>query len=499
MISIMRWRHFAPLENLLLAFFLLPVLFFLIGWFNDLVAIPSALGLVLVFYRALTPDTENNEGGRLSFGEGAAIFIIVLLWVSLSGTGGIGYQNWDHVKHNAMMNDLVRNGWPLRYQQAEALLVYYVPFYLIPAFLGKLFGWAIGNLFLWLQLFLLVLLALSWIVKTLKAHGAQVPLVILLFIFASGNDWVGQVLTTGVPDFFTLLEGWTYFQYSSITAQLFWVPNSFLAALVGTILFIDALNRASLLRAVLAVVLTFFWCPYVALGLVPFFLAFISAVTAWRRLLHDEWKWIVLTCPAAILALLFYSAKSQSFGSLPIWKTYTTSFLGFAFDYARFLLLEVLWAVPFICYFRRKKLVPDDSWRMFLIAVGALTVIPLMSAPGIADFIMKASMPALCVFFLVIIQTVKSFFEMSRDTYRREGLGEGRWMMLVLIAVLLSGSLTAAYEIGRGIKYYKCRVPEFIPADRVPALQPDSVAAQYLGKPSPLLKHLLRPSGQQAQ
>jgi len=499
MTSIMRWRHFASLENLLLLFYLLPVLFFLIGWFNDLAAIPSALGLVLVSYRALTPDAGNTEGGSLSFGAWAAIFFIALLWVALSGTGGIGYQNWDHVKHNAMMNDLVRNAWPLRYQQAEALLVYYVPFYLIPAFLGKLFGWAIGNLLLWLQLFLLVLLALSWIVKTLRAHGAQVPLVLLLFIFASGNDWVGQVLTTGVPEFFTLLEGWTYFQYSSITAQLFWVPNSFLAALVGTILFIDALNRASLFRAVLAWVLTFFWCPYVALGLLPFFLAFIPAVTVWRRLLHNEWKWILLTCPAALLALLFYSAKSSSFGSLPIWKTYETSFPGFAFDYARFMLLEVLWAVPFICYFRKKKLVPDDSWRMFLIAIGALAVIPLMSAPGIADFIMKASMPALCVFFLVIIQTVRNFFEVSPGNHCREGFCEGRWAMLVLMAFLLSGSLTATYEIGRGIRYYKCRVPEFFSADRVPTLQPDSVAAQYMGKPGPLLKHLLRPSGQQAQ
>lgn len=87
--------------------------------------------------------------------------LIALLWTGLSGTAGIGFQNWDHEKHNAMLFDLVKDTYPVFYPPQKDLninssspLVFYIAYYLLPAVIGKLTSYKIANIVQFAQLFL---------------------------------------------------------------------------------------------------------------------------------------------------------------------------------------------------------------------------------------------------------------------------------------------------------------------------------------------------------
>ena len=488
-----RQQHpFSSLENILLILFSLPVIVFIAGWFHLPAALLAVLGLILVLRRALYSQGEGCAIRDLSAWDWGLIVLAAVLWVSLSGTGGIGFQNWDHEKHNAMLNDLVRKDWPVRYESGRLLLVYYLPYYLIPAAVGKAAGWAAANFLLWLQLLLFVALTLAWLAKRVEARGRLCVLAaVLLFVYFSGCDWVGIAYEKGPPGFPAHIEWWTRFNYLSITSQLFWVPNSAVASWVGTALFLDALERRSLLRSFLVWLLTLFWCPYAAAGMLPFLLVLRASAVGWKEFLCTDWKWAFGAFPALVLAIAFYTSKSASIPLEAAWM-HASDIRGFAIDYIKLLGLHVLWAVPFLWYFKRKIGIGNELWRLFLIACGVLVVLPVSIAPGISDFIMKASMPPILAFALVFIAVIIQFLRAPQGSPSRSR--RSRLVMSILMVIYLVGSLTAVHEIGRSILRYQARTPGFCREDCLPALKPDYVYRQYTSEGNSLLRLMLRDS-----
>ncbi len=490
-------RHsFLSLENILLILLLLPVILFIAAWFRLSVALLGIAGLLLVLRRTLISQSGESAARELRSVDWCLILLAAVCWVSLSGTGGIGFQNWDHEKHNAVMNDLVRKDWPARYDALRLYLVYYLPYYLIPAAMGKAAGWTAANLLLWLQLLLFVILILVWLVRKVEPRDrCGVLAAVLLFIFFSGCDWVGVAYGKGPPEFAMHLEWWNRFNYLSITSQLFWTPNAALASWAGTALFLDALKHRLLLRSTLVWLLTFFWCPYAAVGLLLFLLYPGLSRDGWNSFLRKEWKWTIGLIPAAVLAVTYYASKSSSIPFDALWMR-SSNIRAFVIDYIKFLGLHVLWAIPLLWYFRSKIGIRDELWRLFLIACGFLIVLPLAIAPGVTDFIMKASMPSILVFAITLITVILRYFQTPHVS---PGLNSrSRLAMAAMIAIYLLGSLTAVYEIGRSVLWYRAKPPAFNHEDSVPMLKPDYVPPQYMSEGNSLLRMLLRNSGKAA-
>lgn len=475
----MRGRSTFSLENILLALFLLPVILFLITWFRYSVGIPSAFALSLFFWRLLRTDSDQTPFPKWTFLEWALLLSGALVWVGLSGTGGIGYQNWDHVKHNAMLNDLILNEWPVRYGSDSATLVYYIPFYLIPALIGKAAGWTPANILLWIQYFIFVTLILIWITQRTGAkHFAVLP-AILIIMFFSGNDWIAHTTMGGPPPLHRSLEWWNPFTaYLSITTQLFWTPNSALAAWTGTILLLSALNRETVSRAFFICLLVFYWCPYVFFGIFPFLLLFIPLKGSRIRFLSSEWRWMMLLIPASILAIVYYSAKSDS---IPVDSVLQNqmSILALILSYISFVFLEILWLFPFFWYFKTKRAIDENSWRIALVAFATLMVIPLMMSPSIMDFIMKASMGPIFIIAICLSQLVVKYIDDYPNLYQYGR--SSKYIMATMIFVYIFGSITAIHEIGRGVHHYNLITQNFQPVSQVPLLEPENIAKQYLG------------------
>jgi hypothetical protein len=91
------------------------------------------------------------------------IVLVVIGWVSLSGAGGIGYQNLpDWNNKNVLLNDLLAKPWPVFYG-ADTVLNYYFALYLPPSLIGKLAGWDAAQWAMYAYVLIGLLLTMLWL------------------------------------------------------------------------------------------------------------------------------------------------------------------------------------------------------------------------------------------------------------------------------------------------------------------------------------------------
>ncbi len=168
-------------------------------------------------------------------------FVPLALMCFASGIGGWGYQTSDWKKHNAVLADLVRFDWPVRYSEAPGAvhLTYYTAFYLPAAFVGKFFGWTAALVAHQLgSLVVMGLLAawLSWLV------GPRAKWIGLLFAAFGGMDYLAAILSTllhgGALQLGPLSREWwekpiPWWAYYAHATELFWVPHTALAGWLG--------------------------------------------------------------------------------------------------------------------------------------------------------------------------------------------------------------------------------------------------------------------------
>jgi len=278
------------LVSLSLFYFILPILLFFFGWLNLITAVIFSLILIFGGYLCLKSHTYQpiNFEPKQLIGF-ISINFILFLWIYFSGIGGFQYQNWDFHGRNALLHDLINYSWPVQYdftaQQelssqfgAKGYLVYYFSFFLPSAIVGKFLGWKIANIFLFIWVWLGLNLFVFWLFRYLKKSNL---LILLFFIFFSGMDvLVSQHLISGEinsPAFLSSvlnpipIDNWAvgYFQYSSITTQLFYVFNQSLPAWIITIWLFNQNNRKIIL---FIYSLLIFFAPFPFIGLSPFFI-----------------------------------------------------------------------------------------------------------------------------------------------------------------------------------------------------------------------------------
>jgi len=457
-----------------------PLTIFAVGWLRPLPAIAWFLALMAALFAARGLGCRRCvEDAPIRWWKVVLILVVAAAWTALSGAGGIGHQNFDWAKHNAVLRDLIARPWPVWFAAEEVAradmppaprpLVYYIAFYLPASLVGRLLGWWPANIALHLQTVFTVACALAWF--HLMAGRRHVLACSAIFIVLSGADAVGFLLFVQVPRVWEgqHIEWWTTMQYPSTTAALFWAPQHAIPAWLGAGLIWHGERTGRWSVAVFAVVAAILWSPFAAVGLAPF--------AAWTtlRTARPSAHAIAFLIFAAVIAAPFavYILGYSEFTNGP-----SGSYLFRPRGFAASMALEWGIAATFGFYiaYRYAVALPARFW----IACALLFVIPLFPLPGGFDYIMRTSMPALFVLGAVLTGLA---LNVTRGPLR-----------IVWAVLLLAGSPTAVGELVRAAEHLQIGHNTWLSQDTVSELEPSAIARQYLGRPdSWLWTVLLRP------
>jgi hypothetical protein len=271
-----------PLDRVAVAYLVLPLLIFVLGWLELWAALPLA---ACIGY-ALKPLFERHTSQRIRLPvtplQLALAASVGIGWTIFGGAGHLLFANPDWHIRDAVLHDLVTSPWPVGYgvlDGKESLLRAPVAYYLPAAIVGKLAGLSMAHMAmaLWTAagatLFLLQVLSLT------PSRASTALMVVAVIVLFSGFDIIGCLLNYGGRfranwDIAMHLEWWAgNYQYSSMTTQLFWVPNHALGCWL-TIGMLFRVGRGTAFESMLPIIVVAatLWSPLSALGVIPFVL-----------------------------------------------------------------------------------------------------------------------------------------------------------------------------------------------------------------------------------
>jgi hypothetical protein len=420
-------------------------------------------------------------------------FLLLAMWLALSGIGGVGHQNRDYITaHNALLKDLILQEWPIRLKTTSinTPYVYYIAYYLPAGLVGKvLTSWKAANLAMFIWAGFGVYLAFGWFIKISRVNINRkvLPVFILacFFCFASGMDTVGYYLLQKHPFQFTQhIEFWAdLFQFSSQTTLLYWVPQHTIAAWLLIGLIVNSLENQEYVKYLgIAAAATLLWSPFGVLGSIAyFFLTIYRYFSRYQSLRVIEFQSIFLTIAALWFFLITASFLASNSFDYPI--TFTVKELAPIKDYIirliefwliEFALLTIL-VIGYLCISKNPTTnygaqVPRNSqvgrsisgistnvdikttqFYLFSIAFSTLLALPLFKIGYNNDLVMRASIPSLFIFWSfvakVVIDPSKHYRVLNRLFY------------VFIILLLLIGSYTSISEILRSVKLYQISPP----------------------------------------
>lgn len=442
------------LDRLAVLYIVLPLPIFLFGWLDIWAAVP----LALCAGYSLKPLAASLPARRwpVSATHLAVAVAVGCAWTVCGGTGHLVFANADWHLRDAVLHDLVQGRWPVGYGAgAQSLLRAPIGYYLPAAVIGKAAGLLAAHaaLAVWtaagVVLFLMQVLSPTATQpagpsETSSARGPVSALgaaaVIVLF---SGLDVVGTCLqapgSLGHWDITRHLEWWAQsYQYSSMTTQLFWVPNHALAGwlLIGLLMREPGVQLGGL-ETVLPLVLVALalWSPLTALGAAPFVLGRLCGRMRRERslALANPRIW----APALAVGLVLAAYLTLDAGRVPRGWTIGRHGLGAAavagdlWRHAEFFLLEAGLIGAAILAIR-------TSCRVVL-ALAILALLPLASFGAANDFVMRVSIPSLAV---LAIAAWRALAEAAPDRPARIKRG-------ALAGLLVLGAVTPLQEFAR--------------------------------------------------
>lgn len=405
-------------------YMVVPILIFFVSWLRWYVGFPMAAILILGLYILLKTDyLNNNDMILLPWKHFIMIAFTFLLWVWLSGQGGFFYQTSDNHWRNAVFRDLINFSWPVIYPKTGNALVYYLMHWIVPALFGKLFGWVAGNIALALWTYAGILISYLLIAKICNADATyKFWLIALIFIGWGGLNQIGLSLMEvlgynhyclnsgdGWLDLAPLVNGYGYgYQYSTNDTLLCWVYNQTIVPWIAVPLFLDNKKISSMAFLGLCV-LPFAPLPFVGLFLIMVCIAIPEAMKAIKAREFTIFKKIFsipnlsAVCTIFIVFWLFFKLDGGVSGSAvkSVFGLYVP-LKGFNFTrIALLLLFDILdFGVFAVLIFNRHK-----KNLLFYIVVISLILIPnFRIGEGSRDFCMRASIPALFVLMIMVMQ-----------------------------------------------------------------------------------------------
>ena len=107
-------------HRLAIIYLMLPVVIWLVGWFEWWFGVPAAVLMALGLWQALRPARTSLKWQIASSALRSALrpttvilLLIAFAWVMTTAAGGVfDVQNWDWNKHRSILLDLGRGDWP---------------------------------------------------------------------------------------------------------------------------------------------------------------------------------------------------------------------------------------------------------------------------------------------------------------------------------------------------------------------------------------------------
>jgi len=420
---------------------------------------------------------------------------VVATWLFLSGTGGMGFQNPDYRASNALLKDLIIHEWPLKLEAdgTPTNVVYAVGYYLPAAAIGKLFGWVAANLFLFGWTLAGVGLSFVWFRRLtrvdLRKGRSRAHWIVLMFCLAGGLDTFAILVLDGrLPNLTVHLEPWAgYFQYSSNTTLLYWVPQHAIAAWLICGMVVCGFYEAQDLRFLgMSIAASMIWSPFGVLGVAPYLvlIPLVYSSPGRRRLLFHRGSLLLNSASAGIacIYMLYLASNRYSFPMGFSWEPadrqnhFIQHLVGFWFvEFA--LLAVVLLSLLTLGTLLSSRPAPDQprslkqQWLataknrfsvdreqllLFLVSIAVLTALPLFRIGITNDLVMRASVPSLFLFWAFAAKVI-----LDADISHARGRAR-RWMALsyvLVVAVVALGFLPALAEISRSVRFYQFGPP----------------------------------------
>jgi hypothetical protein len=458
---IIRLNH---LKSLALLYAIIPILIFIMGWLKIIIAIPLFTILIYGVYHCKKDEDANKIlTGYCFHVTKSQLFCLIgvaLLWSFFAGQGGFFYQSADHHYRNAVLRDLITYSWPVLFPQFDTAMVYYIGHWLLPALAGKFFlfvfgtaaGWLFGNIFLYLWTSLGVFITTLLLIYTVKAYSLRKTiLALLILIFFSGLDIAGIMWTnftnTGPISLNSHIEWWAWFyQFSSNSTLLFWVFNQTIVPWIMVLLFINEQNVRNYIL-IGSCVLPFAPMPFI--GLLPFL--FVSGGKYLvNSIKNNNFK--------SFIADVFSPQNCTAlFSILPVFLLYfaannSSSAYGFRFnsDYIikspGLLFLLIFWSLECGIYLLFIFSANKKNYIYYITGI-ALFLIPVFRIGAGNDFAMRASIPALFILMIMIIQFLNRTISYHQKI-RRLSISVPAFVLIIALGV---GAFTPLTEFRRAI------------------------------------------------
>jgi hypothetical protein len=468
---------------------------------------------------SLTLSATTCRGGREFDSFGLTIGLVVLslcvVWIYFSGIGSYAVCRWDYAKHNLLFTDLLAQYLPIEtsFEGRRFILHYSFAFYIIPVRLQQ--GLASLGLGVGLNaVLLLTYSAVLFLAVWLLARGRAVTSLILLLvlILVGGLDILGMVVFNVEPDIVVSLpslgidipkniEWWGLPKApQSLTMNLYYAPQHFFAALIGTALIFSFLKSSKpvaliLIDALIVVAASSFWSPYVAIGLaVLTALKFVldGGGHLLRRLRQEGWATLIkpvgmLSCAFALALILVGAAFVTAAvplsppqllinpSNVPTWL------LTYALNYAPFIVAFSLiswsaaWRGTSGGAVNEHGLLRDVS--MPVAACLAASALILLFQHGVFnDWAMRTTLPLLIALSVILTQAMLAHL---RGLY-----------LAILLAVLAASTASSLSELAIGV-FIK---PNCSPYGTFTLRDMGALVSQYEGRPDSILyRYLARP------
>ncbi len=497
-------------------YLLAPTVLFAAGWLRPPYAVVGILILLLVFYvgfkelyQELRRQKYRWESRKLFYC--AVVFLMLSVWVLLSGIGGFGFQNPDYGKHNGLLKDLIEQPWPihLMLNGVRQNLVYYVAYYLPAAAAGKLSGWVAANYFMLIWSLGGVLLSFHWFKEVSRIDPGpglwRLAAFVAFFCLAGGLDLFGALyLRNDLLKISRLNEWWAgFFQYSSNTNLLYAVPQQAIPSWLVIGLITDSISNP---RTIKYLGIAFFsgilWTPLGMLGVLPFLCAaLIMIVLKDRCALFERQNFILnaLSVWIGSVHVLYIASNQFKFPVAFAWSgvedlgrlfKYILAFVILEFFLLAFLLL-VLLAITglyrnktngnmtksspsaLVLSVERSGLLTGQQLYFFVLCLAILSVLPFIKIGIYNDFVMRASIPALFIFWSV---TAKVLFDLDLRARIRQN-----FLYSLILVVVLIGFHPAMVKIVDSVRKYHFGPPPLQETAGVSSANSEELVLQMAG------------------
>ena len=454
------------LHRLAVIYLMLPVVIWLVGWFEWWLGIPAVVLLGLASWKAL------SGSWGVSFRPlGLVVLLLTAGWVLATAAGGVfDVHNPEWYKHRAIFFDLSRVPWPVYLPhwtpdlsaylptepgQPGSLLRYYLGYYIVPGLLGRWFGLQALNVAVPLWTWggaSLILLMFTRGFAGWKALAAAV-----VFILFSGMDIVTVLLFEGW-EWLTLrvdLAGWPQLWLGRILLErdlhedikvmfhshmygLMWVPQHFIPGALYALLLLQ-LRQHERFLAVSGIVMgaALFWSPFVAVGLLPFI-----AVWVFEKGIRPFLRWqnLFVALPMVALLVAYLSSSAEEIPSSWLWDIYSWRTIG--------RLLPVLYLTEFLLLAVLLALLRRRLWRepFFLASLATLLLLPLYYYGLHNDLVLRGLIPALVLLCCYCAHYILGNGEPSRESRRssRHFVSSG-----LIVGVLVIGAVSPLFDLTR--------------------------------------------------